>query len=131
MGFRPQPKRLVEGSLIWYNLKNKTQIREYVETLDKFLEGYIDAKKTSSRGENQVICDYESIPKPNQVCFQEIKNLSPCTSAEGYGYERSTPCIFVKLNRVRLPSVYENHHFKYILRFLMVPLDLWMETRIL
>jgi hypothetical protein len=38
MGFRPMPSRVTEGSLIWYNLSNKTQINQYVESLDKFLE---------------------------------------------------------------------------------------------
>jgi hypothetical protein len=38
MGFRPLPDRVEEGSLIWYEPANKTQVDVYVSALDRFLE---------------------------------------------------------------------------------------------
>lgn len=37
IGFRPISDRVEEGSLIWYDTTNKTQIEYWVQILDRFL----------------------------------------------------------------------------------------------
>jgi sodium/potassium-transporting ATPase subunit beta len=123
MGFRPLPDRVEEGSLIWYEPANQTQVKVYVNALDGFLESklaptfcksflrliqfgsiadYIDAKTLPNRGQNQITCGFDSPPGPGQVCALDVSKWAPCTSEEGYGYARSSPCVFLKLNRVSL-----------------------------
>lgn len=38
LGFRPISNRTEEGSLIWYDAKNETSVKKWVELLDKYLE---------------------------------------------------------------------------------------------
>lgn len=38
LGFRPISNRTEEGSLIWYDIQNKTTSDKWVELLDSFLE---------------------------------------------------------------------------------------------
>lgn len=38
LGFRPISERTEEGSLIWYDQKNKTTIEKWVNLTDKFLQ---------------------------------------------------------------------------------------------
>lgn len=38
LGYRPITKNLTQGSLIWINAKNATQVKEYTDLIDTFLE---------------------------------------------------------------------------------------------
>lgn len=38
LGFRPVPRRTAQGSLIWYNSKNETDVEYWTKALDKFIE---------------------------------------------------------------------------------------------
>jgi sodium/potassium-transporting ATPase subunit beta len=38
VGFRPLSDRTEEGSVIWYDAKNETQVQKWVTLLDDFLE---------------------------------------------------------------------------------------------
>lgn len=37
LGFRPMPSNISQGSLIWFNNKNITSIKDYIQLVDKFL----------------------------------------------------------------------------------------------
>ena len=52
-------------------------------------------------GRNQVVCDYNNLPRDGQVCSMNMDNWGRCTERYGYGYNQSSPCVFVKLNKVR------------------------------
>lgn len=39
LGFRPMPAEVDQGSLIWYDASNQTQISEWTSILDDFMEG--------------------------------------------------------------------------------------------
>lgn len=54
-----------------------------------------------SEGKNQIVCDFEQNPNSNQVCAVEVDSWGPCSPNEGYSYNKSSPCVFLKLNRVR------------------------------
>uniref|UniRef100_A0ABD2XPL1 Sodium/potassium-transporting ATPase subunit beta-2 n=1 Tax=Trichogramma kaykai TaxID=54128 RepID=A0ABD2XPL1_9HYME len=55
---------------------------------------------TPGRGANIANCDYDRPPEPGQVCAVDVKNWVPCTVENFYGYHKSSPCIFLKLNKI-------------------------------
>ncbi|XP_011502877.1 PREDICTED: sodium/potassium-transporting ATPase subunit beta-2-like [Ceratosolen solmsi marchali] len=100
LGFRPTPDNIKERSLIWYSSSNATQIKRWVTLLNVFLEKYLNKTKLISAGRNQVICDYDKPPKKGKVCTVDVNSWGPCTSTLNYGYNNSSPCVFIKLNKI-------------------------------
>lgn len=97
LGFRPISDRTEEGSLIWYNMTNQTEITKWVHLVDKFLEPYQNAQT----GKNYVNCDFDQPPAEGKVCITDIsKIMGNCNKEQAYGYNSSAPCIFLKLNRI-------------------------------
>jgi len=64
------------------------------------LTAYRVPQKLPGGGKNQQICDFDQPPQEGKVCAVNVKDFYPCTTEMGYGFNRSSPCIFVKLNRV-------------------------------
>jgi len=48
LGFRPMSKNVDQGSLIWYNGGNQSQIKYWTESLDDFLSGELICNELSS-----------------------------------------------------------------------------------
>nr|CAI5818551.1 unnamed protein product [Callosobruchus analis] len=96
LGFRPISHRTEEGSLIWYNVTNQTTIQKWVDLADEFLEPY----KAPQTGENFVNCNFDKPPGPKQVCITSVDKLGNCHPSKKYGYNSSSPCVFLKLNRI-------------------------------
>lgn len=65
---------------------------------------------TPGRGQNIYNCDYNQPPPKGQVCDVDIKAWSPCTKENNYSYHKSSPCIFLKLNKIYdwLPEFYNS-----------------------
>lgn len=59
-----------------------------------------DGKKAVA-GQNSHTCDFQ-LPPPaaGKVCDVDISSLSPCVESNLFAYDRSTPCIFLKLNKI-------------------------------
>lgn len=52
-------------------------------------------------GRNQVPCSFEKRAEKGQVCAANIdQDFGECTYANNFGYDKSRPCIFLKLNKV-------------------------------
>lgn len=49
---------------------------------------------------NQKNCDFDTFPGTTQVCKIDVSSFDQCTSSNAYGYNNSSPCIFLKLNRI-------------------------------
>ncbi|XP_022914206.1 sodium/potassium-transporting ATPase subunit beta-1-like [Onthophagus taurus] len=96
MGFRPLPDRAEEGALIAFNSKDGTTADKYVNLLNVFLKDYMN----DSLGTNREPCDFDKRPGEGKVCDVDMKQFMPCTPENGYGYNTSSPCIFLKLNRI-------------------------------
>ncbi|KAF7279519.1 sodium/potassium-transporting ATPase subunit beta-1-like [Rhynchophorus ferrugineus] len=96
LGFRPISERTEEGSLIWYNMTNATQVTRWVHLIDEFLEPY----RKEQNGENFVNCDFDRHPREGKVCVTDLSMLGNCNAKRSYGYNTSSPCIFLKLNRI-------------------------------
>lgn len=55
---------------------------------------------TPGRGQNIYNCDYDRPPGKGQVCDVDVKNWYPCTAENNFNYHLSSPCVFIKLNKV-------------------------------
>lgn len=99
LGFIPKPP-VDEGALIWYSSSNRSAARMWAERIDEAFDGYFDSKKLPNKGKDQVVCSFDRPPKKGKACMVPIENWTPCTKEDGYSYERASPCIFLKLNRV-------------------------------
>lgn len=55
---------------------------------------------TFGRGENTFNCKYSQPPPPGKVCDVNVKDFKKCTQENNYSYHKSSPCIFLKLNKI-------------------------------
>lgn len=58
-----------------------------------------DANK-SGAGQNIHNCDFKLPPPAGKVCDVDVSLCSPCVEDNGFAYHKSTPCIFLKLNKI-------------------------------
>ncbi|XP_063244572.1 sodium/potassium-transporting ATPase subunit beta-2 isoform X1 [Bacillus rossius redtenbacheri] len=101
LGFRPMPPAdNVESTLIWYKATDELNYKHWTDSLKKFLEVYRKPGLTPGRGENIYSCDYGKPPHKGQVCNVDVKNWEPCTEENRFNYHKSSPCIFIKLNKI-------------------------------
>ncbi|XP_049279285.1 sodium/potassium-transporting ATPase subunit beta-1-like [Anopheles funestus] len=110
VSYRPQPEDAEGPNSIQYIAANKTDVTGWVNLINEFLAPYADHTLLPGGGKNQVICDFNTPPSSGNVCAFDVKNLGACTASSGYGYSRSAPCIFIKLNRIYgwQPEFYED-----------------------
>ncbi|KRG02858.1 sodium/potassium-transporting ATPase subunit beta-2 isoform X2 [Drosophila mojavensis] len=111
LGFRPLPPvDNVESTLIWYKGTQYENYKHWTDSLDEFLEVYKVPGLTPGRGQNIYNCDYNQPPPRGQVCDVDIKSWAPCTKENNYSYHKSSPCIFLKLNKIYdwRPDFYNN-----------------------
>lgn len=54
-------------------------------------------------------CDFKQLRGANEVCVVNLDQFGPCSQANGYGYPKGKPCIFLKLNKIYgwKPDVYD------------------------
>jgi len=97
MGFRPLPrKENIESTLIWYKNGDSKDIEHWVKSLDDFIAPY-----DTSSGGNVVDCTETNLPKAGEVCrFSSAWLKDKCSSAESWGYNKESPCIILKLNKM-------------------------------
>jgi sodium/potassium-transporting ATPase subunit beta len=102
LGFRPHPPDdNVESTLIWYNGTKKEDFQHWQSSLDKFLSEYKTPGTTAGRGQNIHNCNYNMPPPVGGVCNVNILEFgTDCTQENHYGYHKTSPCIFLKLNKI-------------------------------
>ncbi|KAG4066673.1 hypothetical protein HA402_007309 [Bradysia odoriphaga] len=101
LGFRPlPPEDNVESTLIWYKGTDYENYKIWTEALTSFLAVYKTPGLTPGRGQNIYNCKYTSPPPPGQVCDVNIKDFEVCTQENNYSYHKSSPCVFLKLNKI-------------------------------
>lgn len=110
LGYRPMPADVDEGAMIHYTAANKTDVKSWVGRINEFLEPYRDQSILPGGGKNQVICDFQHPAAAGNVCAFDVTKLGPCNAEEGYSYNKSAPCIFIKLNRIYgwVPEFYDD-----------------------
>ncbi|GJQ69825.1 hypothetical protein Trydic_g22377, partial [Trypoxylus dichotomus] len=95
MGFRPISNNTDEGSLIWFNSKNATTVQKWVNLLNVFLNDY-----TVENRRNRVPCDFGKPPPQGKACEVEMEDFGDCSPLNNFGYNTSSPCVYLKLNRI-------------------------------
>lgn len=110
LGYRPMPDEPDTGAMIHYASANKTEVKFWVNRINEFLAPYKDHTLLPGGGTNQVICDFKTPPTGGNVCAVEVNKLAPCVAEDGYSYNKSAPCIFIKLNRIYgwVPEYYDD-----------------------
>lgn len=64
---------------------------------------YKNKDNLPGHGNNQMNCNYNRPPDAGKVCEVNVKNnMGPCTTESKYGYDKAQPCVFIKLNKVRI-----------------------------
>ncbi|RZC34892.1 Na K-ATPase domain containing protein [Asbolus verrucosus] len=96
LGFRPISSRTEEGSLIWYDIQNHTTSNKWVNLLDEFLDSYVQ----NQTGKNYQHCDFNRTADDGNVCMVDLEQFGPCSPTNVYGYNGSSPCVFLKLNKI-------------------------------
>lgn len=120
LGFRPMPPESnVESTLVWFEASDSKNTEYWIGALDEFLLSkfwkrplkikinflnflaYTDVKKEDEK--NRVECDKNSPPQNGKVCRVDVtpSQFGICTKEQNYGYPKSSPCVFLKLNKVR------------------------------
>lgn len=111
LGFRPQRdtfQTLLRIKSSERSLTHPNNYVQYVEILNQFLSFY---EVVDKRGEQIIQCDANSNPSElekqfsqNKVCrFEIVEMLGPnnmCTKERNYEFDKSKPCILLKLNRI-------------------------------
>lgn len=98
LGFRPIADRTSEGALIWYNSKNVSTTHKWIELLDEFFEEY-NISHPSLKSKFSPDCDFDQPPRNGLACPVNIDMFGPC-SPPNYAYNTSSPCVFLKLNKI-------------------------------
>lgn len=76
---------------------------------------YINSSRLPNEGRNQQICNYTMPPKSGNVCAVDVNNWGPCSPNRQYGFNNSAPCVFIKLNRVRINSCIKLKNTKHLI----------------
>ncbi|XP_057339363.1 sodium/potassium-transporting ATPase subunit beta-2-like [Microplitis mediator] len=101
LGFRPMPPSSnVESTLIWFKGTDPENYKHWVDELTEFLGEYKKLGSTAGLGAHITDCDYHKLPVPDQVCVVNVRQWHPCTQENFFGYHKSGPCVFIKLNKI-------------------------------
>uniref|UniRef100_A0A8C6ZUG2 Sodium/potassium-transporting ATPase subunit beta n=1 Tax=Nothoprocta perdicaria TaxID=30464 RepID=A0A8C6ZUG2_NOTPE len=110
----PKPDTALE---FYFNKSDSQSYAEYVSTLRQFLETYDDSKQAQN-----IDCTPGKVFDQNdeavkKACRFNISELGQCSGKEDktFGYSRGTPCVLVKMNRVRreLGFLVKDVNFKF------------------
>ncbi|CAH0771660.1 unnamed protein product [Bemisia tabaci] len=100
LGFRPTPPDThIDSTLIWYK-RQASNYALWVQKLDDFLQDYREPSFLPGGGQNIIQCSDGNKPPPGKVCAVNIHQLNPCIKETGYNYDKGSPCIFLKLNKI-------------------------------
>ncbi|XP_047041943.1 sodium/potassium-transporting ATPase subunit beta-2-like [Helicoverpa zea] len=99
LGFRPMPPE-VASSVIWYKGNDPGSYKFWVKELSKFLAVYKRDGKKAGASQNIHNCDFQLPAPAGKVCDVDISAWGPCLEDNHFAYQKSTPCVFLKLNKI-------------------------------
>nr|XP_034840057.1 sodium/potassium-transporting ATPase subunit beta-2-like [Maniola hyperantus] len=99
LGFRPLPAD-VRSTLIWYKGTGYDSYKYWEDQLMEFLSEYKKKGQTVGAGQNIHNCKFDSLPPPGKICDVDIQGWKPCIEEDHFSFHKSSPCIFLKLNRI-------------------------------
>ncbi|XP_014608857.1 sodium/potassium-transporting ATPase subunit beta-2-like [Polistes fuscatus] len=111
LGFRPMPPESnVESTLIWYKASDEGNFLHWTKELDAFLQEYQKDGASGVDVEQRIHCDYGKPVPAGKVCDVDMSQWGQCTKEKKYGFNKSAPCIFLKLNKIFgwMPNFYND-----------------------
>ncbi|XP_013192955.1 sodium/potassium-transporting ATPase subunit beta-2 [Amyelois transitella] len=99
LGFRPLPPD-VRSTLIYYKGSGYDDYKYWENQLIDFLSVYKKKGQTAGAGQNIFDCDFNKLPPPGKVCDVDVRGWEPCIQENHFSFHKSSPCIFLKLNRI-------------------------------
>ncbi|CAH0749310.1 unnamed protein product [Diatraea saccharalis] len=99
LGFRPLPED-VRSTLIYYKGTSYDSYKYWEDQLIDFLSVYKKKGQTAGAGANIFDCDFNKLPPPGKVCDVDVRDWEPCIEENHFSFHKSSPCIFLKLNRI-------------------------------
>jgi sodium/potassium-transporting ATPase subunit beta len=104
-----------------YKNGNSNMLTQDLHGIRKYMfAAYRVAQKLPGGGKNQQVCDFDQPPQDGKVCEVNVKKYQPCTMEMGYSFNRSSPCIFIKLNRVCISCTYYLYYLYASLLYLFL-----------
>ncbi|XP_068903763.1 sodium/potassium-transporting ATPase subunit beta-2-like isoform X2 [Tenebrio molitor] len=100
LGFRPMPKNNEESTLIWLEGTNKANYLNWYDNIMEFLDKYYTPGKIEKGNAYLKTCSYTELASPTEVCEVDVKDWGDCSRDQFFNYYRSSPCIFLKLNKI-------------------------------
>jgi len=103
VGYRPKPPSdSVESTLVQFRHGELGNWQPWMDRLDKFLDTYRAVDKEAKPDANRVECSFAMKVGEGQYCKVKTDDLitGACTKENKYGYEKGTPCILIKLNKI-------------------------------
>lgn len=121
LGFRPMPKDNEESTLIWLQGTNKANYLNWYDNIMEFLDSkfdddcdvfewilifawifleYYTPGKIEKGNAYLKTCSYTELPTETEVCEVDVKDWGDCSRDQFFNYYRSSPCIFLKLNKI-------------------------------
>ncbi|XP_063914348.1 sodium/potassium-transporting ATPase subunit beta-2-like isoform X1 [Zophobas morio] len=100
LGFRPMPKDNEESTLIWLQGTNKANYLNWFDNIMEFLDKYYTPGKIEKGNAYLKTCSYTEWPTETEVCEVDVKDWGDCSRDQFFNYYRSSPCIFLKLNKI-------------------------------
>ncbi|GBP78451.1 hypothetical protein EVAR_52256_1 [Eumeta japonica] len=99
LGFRPLPAD-VRSTFISFKGTSYDSYKYWKTQLTEFLSVYKKKGQQEGAGQNIASCSFDIMPRPGQVCDVQIRDFDPCIEEKHFYYHKSSPCIFLKLNRI-------------------------------
>ncbi|CAG9121751.1 unnamed protein product [Plutella xylostella] len=99
LGFRPLPED-VRSTLIYYKGTGYDSYKYWENQLIDFLSVYKKKGQTAGAGQNIFNCDFRNPPPHGKVCDVDIRGWEPCIDENHFSFHKSSPCIFLKLNKI-------------------------------
>jgi sodium/potassium-transporting ATPase subunit beta len=108
-GWRYGPKEPDDSAntLISFNSDSPQSYKKWTNVIEDFLSEYTNTRRHAN---NVVLCDYDRFPRPGSVCIPEYKDWFPCTKENNFGFDKSSPCVFIRFNKITnwTPVYYNN-----------------------
>ncbi|CAG9797080.1 unnamed protein product [Chironomus riparius] len=84
-----------KGNLIHFDPKDHGSIERITSKIDEVYDTYHNDNL------NLYNCDEDKLPSEGKSCNVDWREFGPCNKENSYGYQKGTPCVFLKFRKLR------------------------------
>ncbi|XP_070495200.1 uncharacterized protein [Chironomus tepperi] len=85
----------IKANLIHFDPKDLGSIEGITSKIDEVYDTY------QKHNRNLYNCDENSLPPAGKSCNVDWREFGPCNKENAYGYQKGTPCVFLKFKKHR------------------------------